>query len=123
MSRLLVDGWNVIGQRPTGWWRDRPRAAQELVRELERLAAAGGDEVTLVLDGKPLEIEADRVNILFAPGGPNAADDEITGLVERAADPSESTVATSDATLADCARALGAAVMSAGDLRRRLDRL
>ena len=34
MTRWLVDGMNVIGSRPTGWWRDRPRAMRELVKDL-----------------------------------------------------------------------------------------
>ena len=32
--RLIVDGNNVIGSRPDGWWRDRPGAARRLVEEL-----------------------------------------------------------------------------------------
>jgi len=38
--RLVVDGMNVIGSRPTGWWRDRPGAMAALVADLGRYAAA-----------------------------------------------------------------------------------
>ena len=41
MSRLVVDGMNVIGSRPTGWWRDRPGAMRGLVRELDNSLRAG----------------------------------------------------------------------------------
>lgn len=50
MQVLVVDGANVVGSRPDGWWRDRAGAARRL---RERLAAAGlpYDEVVLVLEG------------------------------------------------------------------------
>ena len=35
MSRFIVDGMNVIGSRPTGWWRDRPGAMRGLVGEVD----------------------------------------------------------------------------------------
>jgi hypothetical protein len=47
---LIVDGANVVGSRPDGWWRDRAGAARRLQ---ERLSTAGlpYDEVVLVLEG------------------------------------------------------------------------
>ena len=57
MARLVVDGMNVIGSRPTGWWRDRPGAARTLLRQLQGLRAqhaTSGDDLVLVLDGRPL---------------------------------------------------------------------
>ena len=51
-ARLIVDGMKVIGSRPTGLWRDRPRAMRELVDELSTF----GEPVTVVFDGKPFEI-------------------------------------------------------------------
>lgn len=50
MQVLIVDGANVVGSRPDGWWRDRPGAASRLH---ERLSATdvGADEVVLVLEG------------------------------------------------------------------------
>ena len=41
-ARWLVDGMNLIGSRPDGWWADRARAMRELVSELERFVAEGG---------------------------------------------------------------------------------
>lgn len=47
---IIVDGANVVGSRPDGWWRDRAAAARRL---WERLAAADlpHDEIVLVLEG------------------------------------------------------------------------
>jgi hypothetical protein len=54
VRRLMVDGMNVIGSRPDGWWRDRDGAVRRLLARLQELAASTGDDVTLVLDGRPL---------------------------------------------------------------------
>lgn len=46
---LLVDAANVVGSRPTGWWRDRAAAARGFV---ERVRAAGLETpVVVVLEG------------------------------------------------------------------------
>jgi uncharacterized protein YaiI (UPF0178 family) len=113
---------NVIGSRPTGWWRDRPGAMRSLVEKLERLAARTGDDVTVVFDGRPFELESDSVAVRFASRrGPDAADDDIAALVEQDDEPAELSVATSDAGLARRVRDAGATVVGTGDFRRRLD--
>lgn len=38
---LIVDGANVVGSRPDGWWRDRAGAAMRLADQLAGLAARG----------------------------------------------------------------------------------
>jgi predicted RNA-binding protein with PIN domain len=122
MSRWLVDGMNVIGSRPTGWWRDRPGAMRTLVEQLERFADGTGEAVTVVFDGKPFDLEGESVDVLFASRrGRDAADDDIAAIVQRDADPGELSVVTSDADLAARVRAAGAAVVGAGEFRRRLD--
>jgi predicted RNA-binding protein with PIN domain len=122
VSRWIVDGMNVVGSRPTGWWRDRTGAMRELVESLEELAERG-DAVTVVFDGGPFELEAEgRVKVLFASRrGRDAADDDIAALVERDNDPATLSVVSSDADLARRVRAAGAAVVGAGEFRRRLD--
>ncbi len=40
--RWLVDGMNVIGTRPDGWWKDRHAAMVRLVGQLELWAASAG---------------------------------------------------------------------------------
>jgi uncharacterized protein YaiI (UPF0178 family) len=114
---------NVIGSRPTGWWRDRPGAMRSLVERLEAFARATGEPVTVVLDGRPFELAGEGVSVQFASRrGPNAADDDIAALVERDQEPAELSVVTSDADLARRVRDAGAAVVGAGEFHRRLDR-
>jgi hypothetical protein len=48
---LIVDGANVVGSRPTGWWRDRAGAAERLHRAITA-AELGYDRVVLVLEGE-----------------------------------------------------------------------
>jgi predicted RNA-binding protein with PIN domain len=124
MSRWLVDGMNVIGSRPTGWWRDRPGAMRDLARELGAFAQASGEEVAVVFDGKPFELAAPHVDVAFASRrGPDAADDDIAERVAADSDPAGLRVVTSDATLAQRVRSQGAEVVGAGAFRRRLDEL
>jgi predicted RNA-binding protein with PIN domain len=119
VTRWLVDGMNVIGARPTGWWRDRPRAMRELVEQLGRL----GEPVTVVFDGRPFALEGgEDVEVLFASRhGRNAADDDIAALAERGGEAVR--VVTSDGELAQRVRRHGAEVVGAGAFRDRLEAL
>jgi predicted RNA-binding protein with PIN domain len=122
VTRWIVDGMNVIGSRPTGWWRDRPGAMRDLVEELEAFAGRAGEEVTVVLDGKSFDLEGDRVDVRFASRrGPNAADDDIAALVADDPEPGGLSVVTSDGDLARRVRDAGASVVGAGEFRRLLD--
>ncbi len=99
-TRYLVDGMNVIGCRPDGWWRDRPAARRHLVEEIASLFAVD-HPVTVIFDGHPTagEVEAGLgagVDVRFSPGGPNAADDTIVELVRGDPTPTTMTVVTSD---------------------------
>jgi len=121
-AQLVVDGMNVIGSRPDGWWRDRPAAMTRLVAQLEAYAAATGERVLVVLDGRAFPIEHAAVEVRFAErSGPNAADDVIVEDLERREDRPATTVVTSDSGLAERVRALGAGVLGAGAFRRELD--
>jgi predicted RNA-binding protein with PIN domain len=123
LTRWLVDGMNVIGSRPTGWWRDRPKAMRELVEELERFAAEAGEPVTVVFDGRPIEIDgAEGVTVMFASEpGRDAADHDIAALAAAEEDPECLRVVTSDKALAERVRNSGVHVVSTGQFRRRLD--
>ena len=112
--RLLVDGNNVMGSTPNGWWRDRHGAMQRLVNGLDDRAERTGDEIDVVFDGRERELQAIRVSVAFAPH----ADDLIAARAEPGV-----TVVTSDRELADRVRAAGAEVMGAGPFRRRLDEI
>jgi 2-methylcitrate dehydratase PrpD len=118
VTRWIVDGMNVIGSRPTGWWRDRPRAMRELVEELRGL----GEPVTVVFDGRPFGVEGNGVDVRFASRrGRDAADDDIVALVEQAEDRGALRVVTSDAELAARVRERGAEVVGAGAFRGLLE--
>ncbi|MBI5107003.1 MAG: DUF188 domain-containing protein [Solirubrobacterales bacterium] len=109
----LVDGMNVIGARPDGWWRDRTAAMARLVAELDAFARRTGGEVAVVLDGRLRDVGTpERVAVAFAP----VADDALAARAR----PGD-VVVTSDAALAERARAAGAAVEGAGAFRRRMD--
>lgn len=121
--RLLVDGMNVIGTRPDGWWKDRHAAMVRLVDLLERWAAAGGDDVTVVFEQPPRPpISSTVVEVAHAPRPrPNSADDEIARRLAADPDPRAVRVITSDRWLADHARSRGATVEPAEAFRRRIE--
>ena len=114
--RLVVDGNNVMGSRPDGWWKDRAGAAKRLVEQLGGWAARTDNRVLVVFDGaEPPSMPApDRVEVRFARRrGPDAADDDIAELVSTASDPAGLRVVTSDAELARRVREYGAEVAGA----------
>lgn len=127
-DHLIVDAMNVIGSRPTGWWRDRDGAVRRLVERLQRLARAEQRPITVVVDGRPLrdlpEGTHDGIDVCYATrAGPNAADDRIVELVKVHPDPASLEVVTSDRALAVRVRAQGASVRGASSLLDWLDAL
>ena len=107
MALLVVDGNNVMGSRPDGWWRDRRAAARRLVDGLDAWQAAHGTPVLVVFDGAA----GDDVAAPARPGlavafarrpGRDAADDRIVDEVhERFGDEPDLSVATADRGLID----------------------
>jgi predicted RNA-binding protein with PIN domain len=121
--RWMVDGMNVIGTRPDGWWKDRHSAMVRLVDELERWVASEGDDVTVVFEQPPRPpIKSPIVEVAHARRpGPNSADNEIVRRLRDDDAPTDVRVVTSDHALADQARFLGATVESSDAFRRRLE--
>ncbi|HZU40114.1 MAG TPA: NYN domain-containing protein [Solirubrobacteraceae bacterium] len=121
--RYLIDGMNVIGTRPDGWWRDRDGAMLRLVKQLEGWAAHEGEDVTVVFERPPSPpIRSTVIEVAHAPRPrADAADDEIVRRLRAEADPARVRVVTSDRWLADQAWALGASVEGADGFRTRLD--
>ncbi|GGJ84455.1 hypothetical protein GCM10011583_15180 [Streptomyces camponoticapitis] len=83
---LIVDGANVVGSVPDGWWRDRRGAAGRLRDALVPLAGDGLPdsgipgplEVVLVVEGRARGVESvPGVRVEAAPG---SGDDLITEL-------------------------------------------
>jgi predicted RNA-binding protein with PIN domain len=121
--RWLVDGMNVIGTRPDGWWKDRHAAMLRLVDQLERWVAANGDEVTVVFERPPSPpIRSTVIEVAHAPRPrPNSADDEIARRLAGDADPASIRVVTSDRWLADRARTAGATICPAETFRSQIE--
>ncbi|MCV7260885.1 NYN domain-containing protein [Mycobacterium shimoidei] len=121
--RWIVDGMNVIGSRPDGWWQDRSAAMVALVESLDRWAAVNGERVTVVFE-RPLAISSVVVEVAFAPAaGATSADDEIVRLVGVDSRPEEICVVTSDKGLTMRVRGLGAVVHPAQGFRDLVERL
>jgi predicted RNA-binding protein with PIN domain len=121
--RWLVDGMNLIGSRPDRWWNDPDAAVRRLIGQLGRYAAATGEDVTVVFDRRPPDVEPGDhggVRVAFASRrGRNAADHEIVDMV--AASPDAYRVVTSDRRLSERVTDLDTPVTSVGPFRRRLD--
>jgi predicted RNA-binding protein with PIN domain len=123
MAEWIVDGNNVMGTRPDGWWRDRRGAQRRLVERLETFAEAHDEPVTVIFDGRAHDAGGgSRVAVRFARrSGVDAADDDVAALVAGHPEPASLTVVSSDAALAERVRAAGGEVVGAGAFLRRLD--
>ena len=133
---LVVDGANVVGSRPNGWWRDRAGAAAGLRDRLARLVRAGvpgaefaisGDwswwpRVVLVVEGQARDVEpVEDVEVVPAPhDGDSAIVDAVRGL--RADRPDDHVaVVTADRELRSRVAAAGASILGPATLLNRLD--
>ena len=109
MTLLLVDAANVIGSRPTGWWRDRPGAARSFVDDVREAVRAGrlAEPVTVVLEGAAREgVEeglSDGVTVTHAP---RSGDDALVDVARSSDDPV--VLVSADRALLQRARAVGA---------------
>jgi len=112
----LVDGDNLLGT-----WRDRRRTDRErraLAGEIGRLARRERRRFVVVFDGYSLAGPA-GVDVVFA-GGSRSADDVILERLRNETDPRGWTVVTSDRSLGDRCRHLGARVVRCDRFRSRL---
>jgi hypothetical protein len=120
-SHVLVDGANVVGSRPDGWWRDRPGAARRLAGRLvaalveqreilaRALGASGELWLHLVLEGAANRVEDlpthPHLTVHHAP-----ADGDATIVALVAELDGEVFVVTADRELRARVRAVGADV-------------
>jgi hypothetical protein len=120
---LLIDAANVVGSRPTGWWRDRPGAAREFVERVRAAVGAGrlAEPIVVVLEGTARTgVEAgiaDGVTVLHAPG---SGDDMLIAVTADAT--SQVTLVSADRALRQRAEALGADLAGPGWLIDVLER-
>ena len=118
---VLVDAANVVGSRPTGWWRDRAKAARELVEAVRIATTSGrlGQPVVIVLEGAARqgveEGTSDGVTVVHAPGH---GDDTIVDLAAAASKPV--VLVSADRALGGRSRAVGAEVVGPSWLLDRL---
>ena len=118
---ILIDTANVIGSRPTGWWRDRAAAAAQMVERVRATTAASAlsPPVVMVLEGKARqgasEGVADGVEVVYAPGH---GDDTLVALAGAADEPV--VLVSADRALADRCRAVGSEVVGPNWLLSRL---
>ncbi|MFK0249912.1 NUDIX domain-containing protein [Amycolatopsis azurea] len=135
---LVVDGANVVGSRPDGWWRDRRGAAERLRDKLATLADAGfadpalpgGDgwswwpKIVLVVEGKARGVATvPGVEVVEAEG---EGDDKIVAVAReaRAEGPDDHVVVvTADRELRSRVEAVGASAFGPGTLLGHLDRV
>ena len=105
---LVVDGANVVGSRPDGWWRDRAGAAARLHGRLAT-ASLPVDRVVLVLEGAARPgVPAGTLGALETVHAPGSGDDEVVAQVARA------TVAGGRVTVVTADRGLRARVVAQG---------
>jgi predicted ribonuclease YlaK len=123
---LVVDAANVIGSRPTGWWKDRAGAARSFVEGLRAAAGAGRltGPVVVVLEGKARagasSGTADGVTVVHAEA---SGDDALVEVVRDvpAEDEEAVVLVTADRELRRRVESLGAEVVGPKWLLERLD--
>jgi hypothetical protein len=119
---LLVDAANVVGSRPTGWWRDRSGAARAFVEQVRAALKSGrlAEPVVVVLEGTARDgVRAgvvDGVTVLHAAGG---GDEMLLDVTSDASD--QVTLVTADRELPQQAESLGAEVVGPEWLIQRLE--
>jgi len=119
---LVVDGANVVGSRPDGWWRDR---AGEAARLHGRLAIADTSyhEIVLVLEGQAKAgVPSGRDGHLRTVHAPRDGDASIIKVAGSSVEKEHDVVViTADRALAQRVESLGARTMSPSWLLVLLD--
>jgi hypothetical protein len=119
---LVVDGANVVGSRPDGWWKDRPGAARRLHERL-LLADTSYDEIVLVLEGAAKAgVPAGRDHHVRTVHAPRDGDSAIVAEARAAlATGAPVTVVSADRVLCGAVANLGALTMGPSWLLAELE--
>ncbi|WP_435771176.1 NYN domain-containing protein [Nocardioides sp. SYSU DS0651] len=120
-SVLVVDGANVVGARPDGWWKDRAGAARRLHEQL-LVADIEHDVVVLVLEGQAKGgVRAGRDAHVRTVHAPKDGDATIVAEARRAAERGDRVVVvTADRALDARVAGVGATTLSPSWLLDRL---
>ena len=111
---VVVDGANVVGSVPDGWWRDRAGAAARLRDRLSSVTSdglpdlPGPVEVVLVTEGRARDVPA--AGAVRVEGATGSGDDRIVEIVAAERDGRRVVVVTADRGLRARVTALGAEV-------------
>lgn len=134
MLHVVVDGANVVGSRPDGWWNDRPGAARRLAGQLVAALVQDPAELATALAGEPrteltvhLVLEGAAAHVPDLPTSPHLAvvdapadgDSAIVALAHELAGP-DVIVVTADRELQARVRAAGASAIGPATLLRAL---
>ena len=129
--RWFVDGNNVMGSRPDGWWNDPASAKARLTQEIAQWCRTHDDAVRVVFD-RPVSEAAEQLaggnlTVEFAPrSGRDAADHHIVALVDTAVADSADADAATDLIVVTADRGLidrlpaGVSTLGPGRFRTRL---
>ncbi|WP_404432363.1 NUDIX hydrolase [Microbacterium lacus] len=123
---IVVDGANVVGSVPDGWWKDRAGAASRLIRKVSALAASGVPgsvlglgtdqwfaEWVVVVEGQARGASDGTAGVAVVRAEASG-DDAIVGAASRFVGEGRTvTVVTSDRGLAARVTDAGAAVLGA----------
>jgi predicted RNA-binding protein with PIN domain len=97
----VIDGNNVVGSRPDGWWNDRPAAQRRLAQRIAEWCRTHDDSVVVVFDApvhpSTAELAGGNLSILESERrGRDAADDDIAVMAADLQDADRVVVVTSD---------------------------
>lgn len=139
MLHVIIDGANVVGSQPDGWWRDRAGAARRLAGRLVAALVVDADGLAAALFGVPGPDDSElRVHLVLEGAARSAADlpthpgldvhlaaadgdAAIAALAGELAGPVAAVlVVTADRELIERARRAGAATLGPGALLRAL---
>ena len=148
MLHLVVDGANVVGSRPDGWWRDRAGAARRLAGSIVAVLVSRPEDLVELLDGgtprsadtagSDLAVAAVQVHLVLEGAASTSADlpthplldvvhapadgdSAIAGLVEELTGGTDRVlVVTADRALRERVGAAGADVTGPATFRRCL---